>query len=93
MRYDLSMGYFRNEVAVNLQFNPDEIKIINNTSQVLYIRRGSQDFPTVTSFDYQAKPLQILNLPASNSEYAFYLDVTGMVDTSQTVSIIFNSFD
>lgn len=93
MQYQLQLSYSNPLQFANLQFNPDELRIINNTSQMIYVRRGSNSNPSSSSFDYAIQPLQIITLPASYTQYAFYLDVTGMLDTAQVCTVIFNSFD
>lgn len=92
MRYELQLSYANPIQIANLQFNPDELRIINNTSQMLYVRRGSTSNPSPTSFDYAIQPLQIITIPASYTQYAFYLDTTGMLDTTSVCTVIFNSY-
>ncbi len=91
MRAELTLTYSNPLQIANLVFNPDEMRIINNTSQMVYVRRGSTSNPSSSSYDYAIQPLQIITLPASYNQYAFYLDVNGMLNTSQTCTVIFTS--
>lgn len=89
MRYELTLTTTDNVQIVNTPFNVKEMRIINNTSNTLYVRRGSNDIPSSNSFDYQIMGLQVVTIPASLNAFAFYLD--NSPSSEQVCTIIFNS--
>lgn len=91
MRYEFNLTHTEPLKVANLPFNARELRIINNTSSRLFIKRGSSDTPSETSFDYVVNPLQIITLPASFQIYSFWLDID--TPSSEVCTVIFNSDD
>lgn len=87
------------QCSVDLPFTPSEIYVINNTSNPLYIRRGSCQIPTATFYDYkvnaQANGIAgSVKLPTNASQFGLFLPSSpALTDTAATVQVIFRGSD
>lgn len=82
IRYEITLTNGTNSFSVTqLGFTPNKIIMLNNTSNPLYVRRGSPDIPTTTNKDYIVSPASAtapgnVTLPTNVREFGFFIPTT-----------------
>lgn len=77
-----------------LAWRPNKLIVLNNTSNPVYVRRGSPDVPDATNADYVIPAASNgipgnVALPVNVREFGFFLPLTpALTDATQVATII-----